>query len=64
MASSPRNGFAVVASHAGIQYSSALMSNRKSSGILDRPVKPGDDDLCMDADQPSAGLPQDEVSGI
>jgi hypothetical protein len=34
-ASFPRNGFAVVASHAGIQYSSALMFNRNSGGILD-----------------------------
>jgi hypothetical protein len=36
---------AVIPTHAGIQYSSALMFNRKSSGIPGRPVKPGDDDL-------------------
>jgi hypothetical protein len=33
------------------------MFNRKSSGILGRPVKPGDDDLWMDADQPLKALP-------
>jgi hypothetical protein len=30
---------AVIPAHAGIQYSRALMFNRKGSGILGRPVK-------------------------
>jgi hypothetical protein len=34
---------AVIAAHAGIQYSRAPMFDRKSSAILGRPVEPGDD---------------------
>jgi hypothetical protein len=40
----PPQTSAVIPAHAGIQYSRASMvTNHRRSGILGRPVKPGDD---------------------